>query len=219
MDDLTEAMSSSQAASAAVSTQAERSALSDQRMFEVAIELVNERGTAKTTLKDIGERAGYSRGLASYRFGSKDGLWMELFARFDEIWKAHLSQYLAGKRGLAALEAAVQAQRDIFTRESGYLRAMYILWYESLGRESDIRASLARHHVIYRRDVREWIEQAQAEGNVKPDIDAEHFAVGYCSTMFGTIYQWVVAPDAIDIDTFFDSFAATTLAAITQTEG
>ena len=28
-------------------TQAERTALSDQRMFEVAIELVNERGTAK----------------------------------------------------------------------------------------------------------------------------------------------------------------------------
>ena len=43
-------------------TQAQRTALSDQRMFEVAIELVNERGTAKTTLKDIGEGAGYSRG-------------------------------------------------------------------------------------------------------------------------------------------------------------
>ena len=80
-------------------TQAERTALSDQRMFEVAIELVNERGTAKTTLKDIGEGAGYSRGLASYRFGSKDGLWMELFARFDDIWKAHLSQYLKASRG------------------------------------------------------------------------------------------------------------------------
>ena len=100
-------------------TQAERTALSDQKMFEMAIELVNERGTAKTTLKDIGEGAGYSRGLASYRFGSKDGLWMELFARFDEIWKAHLSTYLAGKSGLAALQSAIQAQRDIFTRESG----------------------------------------------------------------------------------------------------
>ena len=98
-------------------TQAQRSALSDQKMFEVAIQLVNERGTAKTTLKDIGEGAGYSRGLASYRFGSKDGLWMELFARFDEIWSAHLSQYLSGKSGLAALQAAIQAQR-IFLRGS-----------------------------------------------------------------------------------------------------
>ena len=153
------------------STQAERTALSDQKMFEVAIELVNERGTAKTTLKDIGEGAGYSRGLASYRFGSKDGLWMELFARFDDIWKAHLSQYLAGKQGLAALEAAIQAQRDIFARESGYLRAMYILWYESLGRESDIRANLASHHVIYRRDVQQWIEQGQAAGDIRADVD------------------------------------------------
>ena len=172
--------------SSGATTQAERTALSDQKMFEVAIELVNERGTAKTTLKDIGEGAGYSRGLASYRFGSKDGLWMELFARFDEIWKAHLSQYLAGKEGLAALQAAIQAQRDIFTRESGYLRAMYILWYESLGRESDIRASLARHHVIYRRDVEQWIAQGKAAGEVRPDVDAAHFATGYCSTMGGS---------------------------------
>ena len=188
-------------------------------MFEVAIELVNERGTAKTTLKDIGEGAGYSRGLASYRFGSKDGLWMELFARFDDIWKAHLSQYLTGKQGLAALEAAIQAQRDIFTRESGYLRAMYILWYESLGRESDIRASLANHHVIYRRDVQQWIEQGQAAGEIRADVDPANFATGYCSTMFGTIYQWVVAPDAIDLEAFFEHFAATVTVAITQQRG
>ena len=205
--------------SSAGNTQAERTALSDQRMFEVAIELVNERGTAKTTLKDIGEGAGYSRGLASYRFGSKDGLWMELFARFDDIWKAHLSQYLTGKTGLAALEAAIQAQRDIFTRESGYLRAMYILWYESLGRESDIRASLASHHVIYRRDVQQWIEQGQAAGEIRSDVDPAHFATGYCSTMFGTIYQWVVAPDAIDLEAFFEHFAATVTVAITQQRG
>ena len=200
-------------------TQAERTALSDQRMFEVAIELVNERGTAKTTLKDIGEGAGYSRGLASYRFGSKDGLWMELFARFDDIWKAHLSEYLTGKRGLAALQAAIQAQRDIFTRESGYLRAMYILWYESLGRESDIRASLASHHVIYRRDVQQWIEQGQEAGEIRADVDPANFATGYCSTMFGTIYQWVVAPDAIDLEAFFEHFAATVTVAITQQRG
>ena len=206
-------------AEASISTQAERSALSDQKMFEVAIELVNERGTAKTTLKDIGEQAGYSRGLASYRFGSKDGLWMELFARFDELWKEHISRHLSDKRGLAALTAAMEAQRDIFSRESGYLRAMYILWYESLGRESDIRASLARHHVIYRRDVQQWVEEGQAAGDIKTDVDAAHFATGYCSKMFGTIYQWVVAPDAIDIDAFFARFAETTVRSIThQTE-
>jgi hypothetical protein len=93
------------------------------------------------------------------------------------------------------------------------------LWYESLGRESDIRASLARHHVIYRRDVQQWVEEGQAAGDIKTDVDAAHFATGYCSMMFGTIYQWVVAPDAIDIDAFFARFAETTVRSISdQTE-
>lgn len=186
-----------------VNKQVQRSELSDKKMLEAAITLVNERGTAKTTLKDIGEYAGYSRGLASYRFGSKDGLWMELFARFDDLWKSHLRDYLDGKTGLAAIKSAIHAQRDFFGRESNYLRAMYILWYESLGEKSTIRASLAKHHVIYRRDVRRWVEQGIEDGDIHADIDTEQFANVYCATMFGTIYQWVVAPEALDLDAMF----------------
>jgi AcrR family transcriptional regulator len=186
-----------------VNRQVERSTLSDKRMFEAAINLINERGTAKKTLKDIGELAGYSRGLASYRFGSKDGLWMELFDKFDQLWKEHISGYVAGKTGLEALQSAILAQRDIFKKESGYLRAMYILWYESLGQESDIRASLARHHQIYRRDVARWIQQGIAEGDMSDSVDPHGFAAVYCATMFGSIYQWVVSSDALDIDSFF----------------
>ena len=45
-------------------TQAERTALSDARMFDAAMQLIVEQGTHATTLKAVGERAGYSRGLA-----------------------------------------------------------------------------------------------------------------------------------------------------------
>ncbi|MEY2908420.1 MAG: hypothetical protein RLZZ602_943 [Pseudomonadota bacterium] len=196
--------------------QAERSALSDKLMFDAAVQLINERGTAKTTLKDIGEVAGYSRGLASYRFGSKDGLWMELFDKFDDLWKAHIGGYVRGKRGIEAIKSAIAAQRDIFKNESNYLRAMYILWYESLGDESEIRASLARHHVIYRRDITRWIEEGLADGSISDSVDPANFATTYCSTMFGTIYQWVVAPDSVDLDDFFDHIEKMMLFYITK---
>jgi len=196
--------------------QAQRSALSDRKMLEAAVALINNHGTAKTTLKDIGEVAGYSRGLASYRFGSKDGLWMELFARFDELWKTHLRDYLEGKSGLEALRWAIRAQRDFFRREPSYLRAMYILWYESLGKESDIRAKLAGHHRIYRRDVARWIQEGQAAGEIDIKVNAESFAASYCAHMFGTIYQWVVAPDAVDIDALLDYFEQSTIFNLTQ---
>lgn len=196
--------------------QAQRSALSDKKMLEAAVTLINDRGTAKTTLKEIGEVAGYSRGLASYRFGSKDGLWMELFARFDDLWKGHLREYLEGKRGVEAIRLAIRAQRDFFRREPSYLRAMYILWYESLGKESGIRAKLAGHHRIYRRDVRRWIQQGQEDGVISSAIDADKFSASYCSHMFGTIYQWVVAPDALDLDALLDHFEENTIFNLTQ---
>ena len=55
-------------------TQAERTEISDQRMFDATVQLVVEHGPAGTSLKDVGVLAGYSRGLASHRFGSKDKL-------------------------------------------------------------------------------------------------------------------------------------------------
>jgi AcrR family transcriptional regulator len=187
-------------------TQAERTALSDQRMFDAAIRLIIERGTQKTTLKDIGEMAGYSRGLANYRFGSKDGLLLELFARFDERWKDHLNRYIGDKQGIAGIKAAADALRDFLKLESDYMRAMYILWYESLGHESEIRSRLADHHRVYREDAARWITRGIEAGEINPDVDAEQFAVQYCAFIFGTVYQWLVNAAALDLDALFEDY-------------
>ena len=187
-------------------TQAERTALSDQRMFEAAIKLINERGTQKTTLKEIGEIAGYSRGLANYRFGSKDGLMLELFARFDTRWKEHLGDYIKGQTGISAVLAAADALRDFLKLESSYMRAMYILWYESLGHESEIRTRLADHHDVYRSDATQWIKEGIASGEIDPGINPEQFAVQYCAFIFGLVYQWLVNSSAIDLDSLFDDY-------------
>jgi len=189
-------------------TQAERTALSDQRMFEAAIRLIIERGTQKTTLKEIGELAGYSRGLANYRFGSKDGLMLELFARFDERWKEHLNSYISDKAGIAGIKAAADALRDFLKLESDYMRAMYILWYESLGHESEIRNRLADHHRIYREDATSWIQRGIEDGEIDPGVNAEQFAVQYCAFIFGTVYQWLVNADALDLDALFRDYEA-----------
>lgn len=192
-------------------TQAERTALSDQRMFDAAIELINERGTQKTTLKEIGERAGYSRGLANYRFGSKDGLMMELFERFDGAWKSHLEDYIGDARGLEALKQAACALRDFLKKESNYMRAMYLLWYECLGHDSEMRRTLAQHHDVYRADARRWIEQGMEGGTVSPKIDAAQTATHYCAFVFGIVYQWLVNAEALDLDAVFDSYIDNTI--------
>lgn len=187
-------------------TQAERTALSDRKMFDAAVSLINERGTQKTTLKEIGERAGYSRGLANYRFGSKDKLMLELFESFDKLWKAHLADHIGEAMGLHAVLQAAEALRDFLKKESSYMRAMYLLWYECLGHDSEMLGTLSLHHEVYRKDAQRWIEQGISSGEINPTINPEQFAVQYCAFIFGIVYQWLVNASALDLDAVFDSY-------------
>ncbi len=190
-------------------TQAERTALSDKRMFEAAIQLIIEHGTERTTLKEIGELAGYSRGLAHSRFGSKEGFLNKLFVRFDGRWKEHLTSYVGGKTGIEAVLGALHALRDFLTAEASYMRAMYILWYESLGHDSKIRNKLADHHRIYREDAARWVRLGIEDGEIDPAINPEQFSVQFNAFIFGLIYQWLVNAEALDLHAVFSDYEIT----------
>ena len=200
-------------------TQAERTALSDSRMYKAAIKLICETGTHNTTLKDIGEHAGYSRGLASHRFGSKDALFANLIHNFNIRWATQLDRHLAGHSGLSSIFAALESIEDFLIEESDYMRAMYILWYESIASHSEMRERLIENHRTYRRDVSGWVRRGQDEKSISHHIDPDRYAVQYCSFIFGTIYQWLVAPESIDVRQTFADYRDATKVLLTRLEG
>ncbi|MCC5884950.1 MAG: TetR/AcrR family transcriptional regulator [Gammaproteobacteria bacterium] len=185
-------------------TQAERTALSDTRMFNAAMMLISEHGANRTTLKDICEQAGYSRGLANYRFGSKEVFLQELLRHFNRAWVDQLKSYTDGRTGLDAFIHAMNALEHFLSEYHRYMRGGYIIWYESIGGDNEVRRQLKRNHEAYRRDVKLWLKQGVEEGSVVASVDADNFATFYCSFVFGTIYQWLVNPDAIDLPGFFE---------------
>jgi AcrR family transcriptional regulator len=187
-------------------TQAERSALSDTRMFNAAMQLISHHGANRTTLKDICETAGYSRGLANYRFGSKDNFLQELLKHFNHAWVDQLRVYTEDKRGLHAFMAAIDALEHFLIEHHRYMRGGYIIWYESIGGDNAIRRQLARNHRQYRHDVEHWLREGIRQGNVRADVDAVNFAVLYLTYVSGTIYQWLVAPEAMDLASAFAYF-------------
>ena len=186
-------------------TQAERTALSDARMFDAAMQLIVEQGTHATTLKAVGERAGYSRGLASSRFGSKDALFGQLVLHFNTSWTQELANKVGTRGGAQACLAALRAVEGFLASHSGYMQAMYILWFESISSHNDVRNHLAAYHEIYRRDLAHWVEEGIASGEIDAMVDAECYAFGFCSFIFGTIYQWLVAPDGVDLPKQFEA--------------
>lgn len=192
-------------------TQAERTALSDARMFETAMQLIVECGTHNTTLKEIGERAGYSRGLASNRFGSKEALFSQLVRSFNERWATELLRRVGTKTGLDALGAALDSVEYFLLNHTVQMQAMYILWYESITSYEVVRRRLAANHFAYRRDTERWLQQGIDDGTVRPSIDPACFAVEFSALIFGLVYQWLANPSAINLHTVLQHYRRNTL--------
>lgn len=197
-------------------TQAERTAISDKMMFDAAIKLISERGTNRTTLKDVGELAGYSRGLANYRFGSKDKLFRKIISHFNHIWQDEVDKNIGTRKGLQAFLVGIDAVQNFLLEQPHYMKAMYILWYESIGDQTEVKKKLAEQHEAYRTDAQKWIEEGIAAGDILPTVDAKHFAIQYCSFVFGTIYQWLVNADALDIKEIFAKYRENALKLLTR---
>jgi AcrR family transcriptional regulator len=187
-------------------TQAERTALSDARMLEAAKELIVEHGTHNTTLREVGERAGYSRGLASNRFGSKEGLFDQLVQDFNRRWASELRSGVGTSTGLPAFSAALDAVEYFLLNRSQEMKALYILWFESMSSHDEIRKRLARNHTAYRRDAEKWVREGIREGTIRDTIDPQCFAIEFASLIFGLIYQWLVDPDKIDVHAVFQHY-------------
>ncbi|MEZ5736822.1 MAG: TetR/AcrR family transcriptional regulator [Novosphingobium sp.] len=187
-------------------TQAERTALSDARMLEAATELIVEHGTHNTTLREVGERAGYSRGLASNRFGSKEGLFSQLVRDFNRRWADELRRQVGDSTGLPAFSAALDAVEYFLLNRSNEMKALYIVWFESMSSHDEVRKRLARNHTAYRRDAERWVREGILDGSIRDTIDPQCFAVEFASLIFGLIYQWLVDPDKIDVRAVFQHY-------------
>jgi AcrR family transcriptional regulator len=201
-------------------TQAERTALSDRRMLESAIRLIVEHGTEKTTLKDVGARAGYSRGLASYRFGSKAGLLSFVVRAIGDEWLRELTRVSENKLGIDAIDAATDAHFEFVREAPDHVRAFYILWFESIGPRSEVRSVIARVHERRSRDVASWIEQGISAGEVRADVSPGEVAEQFSASIIGIVYHWLVNPDALEqLQGMHDGLKSTMRMLLTHQQG
>jgi AcrR family transcriptional regulator len=177
-------------------TQEQRTALSDRRMIDAAVELIIEKGIAGTTLAAIGERAGYSRGLVTHRFGSKARLLAYVHDMAVADWIARVQQAVGERTGIVALESVVDALYGFIAEQPEEIRAMYLLRYSSIDPAAEFRTNVAKAQKAQRRDAQRWIEAGIADGSVASKVDPVLAAELFCSAIDGLIYRWLVNPRA-----------------------
>lgn len=176
-------------------TQAERTEISDRCMLEAAVELIVRRGVEGTTLKEVGENAGYSRGLAGYRFGSKAGLLEFIVRTIGEEWLTELTRATRNLNGYDALATAIDEHLKFCLDAPDHVRAFYILWFESVAPGSPLKKVMSGIHDRRRRDVAKWIREGVATGAPKPAVPADAIAGQFNTAIVGIVYHWLQHPD------------------------
>lgn len=178
----------------------ERAELSQRKLLEAAIELVGSRGYQKTTVAEVSREAGYSPGLVTHRFGSKLGL---LDAIIEEAMMQFQSTTVPAAIGDAkGLEALVRFCTSRLRAEAigQATRAFYTVMGESLGPVPEIRPTYARSNAQWRELVAGWVQEGQAGGEIRADVDAEAVAGLVVGMVRGLILQWMIDAEGLDLD-------------------
>jgi len=185
---------------AMVTPRQSRSELSTTRLINAAAELIAENGYERTTLAAIGKRAGYSHGIVTRRFGSKEGLLVALIEKMAMGWtETHLKPAVGSSTGREALHIRVDAFRASWRKSARRMRALYTLMFEALGPIPHLKLRMIELHGYSRESVAAVVQLGIDNGTVDGSVDAERVARLFVGALRGAAYQAMLDPDAIDI--------------------
>jgi AcrR family transcriptional regulator len=177
-------------------TQQERRDQAEAALLNAAAELVVEEGVHSLTLARVGERAGYSRGLITHYFGSKQAL-------LERLAYATQSGFVPGLDGVSPGLDRLLRLIDGYIGALGQLRmlnrAFLLLWAEA-ATTSDLARIFRERDQAFRADLSEDVAAGIADGAVRPDVAADEVAVAVLGQLRGIGLQRLVDSQAVDTE-------------------
>lgn len=184
-------------------TQQERTAESTQKLTEAAIELIAEKGFNNTTTAEIGERAGYSRSMVQFRYGTKEAL-LESLLR-EEYESRLLVSPGSELSGLAQVLAQVELLRDHVAATPELMRGFFVLCFEALGPLRSLRTWLDDWLERYQAVTATALRTGIADGTIRSDIDPDVEAGALVGDCIGQAFRWTASPDRVDLVAEYDA--------------
>ena len=180
-------------------TQADRRAESGRGLVQAVVSIVPEQGVGAATFEAIGARAGYSRSLVTQRFGSKRGLIDAVIEHAHTAFGAvRLERRMDELTGLEALLLMMDVYLTALAT-SGELRTYFMLLSSAVAEVSDLRAAFAAQHELVKQRLAGLVARGQADGSIRPGLDADAAALMIGSLELGLSVQLLVDPK-MDLD-------------------
>ena len=176
--------------------QQQRNKRSTTALLEAAADLISEGGFEAATFEAIGERSGYSRGLVTARFGSRDGMIEALIDRFVTGWsRKNVLPRTKGQSGLQRILVLIDAIRAQAAKDPRGLQVLYAIMFEAIGADEPLRDRFTTFHEGFRSDVARSVAAGQNDGSIRVEVDADLEGALLVAGLRGIAYQWMLDRD------------------------
>jgi AcrR family transcriptional regulator len=156
---------------------------------------VAERGIAGATFEHVSRKAGVSRGLLHYYFGTKERLLIEVLRNDTETRIGMLDEPLAAAKTVDDVIAVLVSGAEQVLREDP---AFYVILFElfTAGRQNpDIQAELAELYHRSRQHVAAALRQKELDGVLSLRFDAESVVTYMFAAADGGALQRLTDPE------------------------
>ena len=166
-----------------------------EALLEAAIRCIREKGYARTTQRDLVAASGANPRSITYHFGSKERLMAEALGEAFRRRSVPMMEASAARGDTAAasfagtfagLLAAVSADREL---------AFALTDAISQARADDVRAALAEHYELMRRQGTALVEATLGEAFAEAGGDARTLSSTLLALFDGLVLQGLVDPE------------------------
>lgn len=191
-----------------------KSEISSAHIVQAAMRVLARQGYARTSLMDIAKEAGMSKGAVHYHFPTKEALMgVVLQSACEAVTKRTLDAWQEGDHPLEALRASLHELWDVRATRTDEATVVADLLAQSLHDEK-LRPPLAEYYRFAVNQVREHLTQQLAEGGMQTRIPPETMARLLHALLDGLLMQFIVDPEALDVDRVLDSLQVLALSLI-----
>jgi AcrR family transcriptional regulator len=164
-----------------------------------ATALIAEHGSRALTLAEVGEAAGYSRGIVSHHFGSRENL---LRAVMRDAQAFNLPD--PGESAGAWLADTVRAYLKNVTNQRPAARAFLQMWGEAIAADPVLMPLYAEQDARFRRLLADKVHEGIRDGSVRADVDPEAMAVSLLGLLRGIALQLISTPPPARVKAIID---------------
>ncbi len=169
-----------------------------QQLIDSTIDSIAKRGFSETTLADVADGAGLSRGIVNFHFQSKEQLLVEtlqmLADEYREVWQKALAKSGAGPVQRMIAMTAADFEPAVCNRKK--IAVWYAFWGEAKSRPTYMKLCADRDNV-YADAMLTVCRQVIAEGGYE-GLDAAMIAQGMAALTDGLWLDCLVDPKGFD---------------------